>query len=146
MYLVIAASMPEASSFIMDWARQSGVADVDAARPAAAGHAGARQRRLITSLCLFALQSIVLLWGGVMLLSYQLRHGVVRSGARDSARRIAVGSAAQTPVRSMAQAAPHAAASSLAGSSGCSRPYSGANCACSAATATSSCRHWCCRW
>ncbi|MYN46945.1 CPBP family intramembrane metalloprotease [Pseudoduganella sp. FT93W] len=108
MYLVIATSMPEASSFIMDWARASpawlmwtppGLLLQAMQAPGSSA--------LITSLCLFALQSIVLLWGGVILLSYQLRHGVVRSGARESARRIAVGGAAQTPVRSMAQAAPH---------------------------------------
>lgn len=98
MYLVIATSMPAASSFIMDWARASpawllwtppGLLLQAMLAPSSAV--------LIASLCLFALQSIVLLWGGVILLAYQLRHGVVRSGARESSRRIAQTSAALQP-------------------------------------------------
>lgn len=94
MYLVIASSMPNPSSFIMDWVRASpawllwtppGLL-LQAMQAPSSGV-------LIASLCLFAVQSIVLLWGGVILLAYQLRHGVVRSGARESSRRIAHASA-----------------------------------------------------
>lgn len=96
MYLVIATSMPAASSFIMDWVRASpawllwtppGLL-LQAMQAPSTG-------ALIASLCLFALQSIALLWGGVILLAYQLRHGVVRSGARETSRRIAQASAVQ---------------------------------------------------
>jgi len=106
MYLVIATGMPHASSFIMDWMRAS---------PAwllwtppglllQALQAGS-STALLASLCLFALQSIVLLWGGVILLAYQLRHGVVRSGARESARSIAR-TATRQPATGLATAVP----------------------------------------
>lgn len=90
MYLVIATSMPHASSFIMDWARAS-PAWLLWTPPGLLLQAlqASSSAALISSLCLFALQSIALLWGGVILLAFQLRHGVVRSGARESARRIA---------------------------------------------------------
>ncbi|WP_229633468.1 CPBP family intramembrane glutamic endopeptidase [Duganella qianjiadongensis] len=106
MYLVIATGMPHASRFIMDWMRasppwllwtppglllQALQADSSAA--------------LMRSLCLFALQAIALLWGGVILLAFQLRHGVVRSGARESTRRIARAAITQ-PSASMAASLP----------------------------------------
>jgi len=93
MYLLIALGMPAASSFVMDWARASpawllwtppGLL-LQALHALKTGSASA----LAGSLALFSLQSMILLGGGVMLLRYQLRNGVVRSGARDSARRIA---------------------------------------------------------
>ncbi|WP_348699246.1 type II CAAX endopeptidase family protein [Duganella fentianensis] len=94
MYLVIATSMPHPSNFIIDWVRASPAWLLWTPpglllQATQAGSSGA----LIASLCLFALQSIALLWGGVILLAYQLRHGVVRSGARESSRRIAHASA-----------------------------------------------------
>lgn len=114
MYLLIALSMPAASSFVMDWARASpawllwtppGLL-LQALHAIKTGSVGV----LAGSLALFALQSVLLLGGGVRLLRYQLRNGVVSSGARESARRIA----AATPTLSATDAASVSAPRTLA--------------------------------
>ncbi len=125
MYLLIALGMPAASSFVMDWARASpawllwtppGVL-LQVVHAIKTGSVGA----LTLNLALFALQSMLLLGGGVMLLRYQLRNGVVRSGARESARRIAPATPQQTAADTASDSATPATAAtgaeSIAGAS-----------------------------
>lgn len=87
-YFVMALGMPAASGFVLDWAR---------AFPAWAGWTPpglVLQAMQATSLAqaglaiaLLLAQTAVLLWAGVALMHYQLRNGVVNSGARESVRR-----------------------------------------------------------
>ena len=87
-YFVMALGMPNASGFVMDWAR---------AFPAWAGWTppGLVLRAMqapdlggaLHMIAILLLQTAVLMWGGVALMRYQLRDGVVNSGARESVRR-----------------------------------------------------------
>lgn len=87
-YFIMALGMPNASGFVMDWAR---------AFPAWAGWTPpglvlkAMQAPSLTQaaqvIALLLAQGAVMLWAGVALMRYQLRNGVVNSGARESVRR-----------------------------------------------------------
>ncbi|GJI95331.1 hypothetical protein RugamoR57_20490 [Duganella caerulea] len=88
MYFVMALGMPGASGFVLEWAR---------AFPAWAGWTPpglvlqAMQASSLAqaglAIALLLAQTAVLLWAGVALMQYQLRNGVVNSGARESVRR-----------------------------------------------------------
>lgn len=104
-YFVMALGMPHASGFAMEWARTvpswlgwtppglvlKAIQSQDAAQ-------------LAQSVALLLAQAALLMWAGMALLRHQLRHGVVNSGARESARRTTTtGSAATaTPARGVA--------------------------------------------
>jgi membrane protease YdiL (CAAX protease family) len=87
-YFVMALGLPQASSFTMEWARGF---------PAWVGWTPpglALQAIQAQDLAQFALkaglllaQTALLLWAGVALLRFQLRNGVLGSGARESVRR-----------------------------------------------------------
>jgi membrane protease YdiL (CAAX protease family) len=87
-YFVIALGMPAASSFPMEWARGF-PSWMTWTPPGLALKAIQAQSltELAATVALLLAQVGVLLWGGVELLRYQLRHGVVSSGSRESVRR-----------------------------------------------------------
>lgn len=87
-YFVMALGMPQASSFAMEWARGF-PAWVSWTPPGLALQAIQAQdlTQLVSKAGLLLGQAALLLWGGVALLRYQLRNGVVGSGVRESARR-----------------------------------------------------------
>lgn len=87
-YFIMALGMPGASSFVMDLAR--GFPAWTAWTPPgmvlqAMQAPGVGQAVLMTAILL--LETAGLMWAGVTLMRYQLRHGVVNSGARESVRR-----------------------------------------------------------
>ncbi|MCU6500919.1 CPBP family intramembrane metalloprotease [Rugamonas sp. A1-17] len=87
-YFVMALGMPNASGFVMEWAR---------AFPAWAGWTppglvlqaiqASSLAQAGQTIALLLAQTAVLLWAGVALMHYQLRNGVVNSGSRESVRR-----------------------------------------------------------
>ena len=87
-YFVMALGMPQASSFAMEWARGF-PAWVGWTPPGLALQAIQAQDlpQFLSKAGLLLVQAAALLWGGVALLRYQLRNGVVGSGVRESARR-----------------------------------------------------------
>ena len=87
-YFVIALGLPGASGFTMEWARSfpSWVIWTPPGLVLQAIQAQSLTQFAFTVALLLA-QTIVLLWSGVELLRYQLRHGVVSSGQRESVRR-----------------------------------------------------------
>lgn len=87
-YFVMALGMPHASGFAMEWARAF-PAWVGWTPPGLALQAIQAQGlpQLALKAGLLLAQTALLLWGGVALLRYQLRNGVVGSGARESGRR-----------------------------------------------------------
>jgi membrane protease YdiL (CAAX protease family) len=87
-YFVMALGMPQASSFAMEWARGF-PAWASWTPPGLALQAIQAQdlQQLALKAGLLLAQTALLLWGGIALLRYQLRNGVVGSGARASGRR-----------------------------------------------------------
>jgi membrane protease YdiL (CAAX protease family) len=87
-YFVMALGMPQASSFAMEWARGF-PAWVSWTPPGLALQAIQAQdpQQLLLKAGLLLAQAALLLWGGIALLRYQLRNGVVGSSSRESARR-----------------------------------------------------------
>jgi membrane protease YdiL (CAAX protease family) len=87
-YFVMALGMPQASSFAVEWARGF-PAWISWTPPGLALQAIQAQNfaQLIVKAGLLLAQAALLLWAGVALLRYQLRNGVVGSGARESGRR-----------------------------------------------------------
>lgn len=87
-YFVMALGMPQANGFAMDWAREFPawaswtppglILQAIQARSAA---------QLAACIALLLAQTSLLMWAGMALLRHQLRHGVVNSGTRESARR-----------------------------------------------------------
>lgn len=96
-YLVIALGMPGASSFVIDWTRSFPAWGVWL--PPAVLLQLMQAHSLAQGAALAALllaQWAVLLWGGVALMRWQLRHGVVGSGVRESGRKKAAAAASGT--------------------------------------------------
>lgn len=87
-YFVMALGMPNASGFVTDWARAFPAWTVwtppGVVLQAIQASTLAQAREAIA---LLLAQTAVLLWAGVALMRYQLRNGVVNSGARESVRR-----------------------------------------------------------
>jgi membrane protease YdiL (CAAX protease family) len=87
-YFVMALGMPHASSFAMEWARGFpawvGWTPPGLALQAIQAH---DLPQFLAKAGMLLAQATALLWGGVALLRYQLRNGVVGSGVRESARR-----------------------------------------------------------
>jgi len=112
-YFVMALGMPQASGFVMDWAQAFPswmgwtppglVLRAIQARDAA---------QLATHTALLLAETALLLWAGMALLRHQLRHGVVNSGARESARR---GPQSATPRAATSPASASAPARGLRG-------------------------------
>ncbi|RFP22908.1 CPBP family intramembrane metalloprotease [Duganella sp. BJB488] len=87
-YFVMALGMPNASGFVMDWARAfpawtgwtpPGLV-LQAMQASSLAQAG-------QAIALLLAQTAVLLWAGVALMRHQLRNGVVNAGSRESVRR-----------------------------------------------------------
>jgi membrane protease YdiL (CAAX protease family) len=87
-YLVLALGMPGASSFVLDWVRSAPAWGVwlptgvllQLLQARSLAHGAALAALLLAQLAL-------LLWAGVALMRWQLRHGVVGSGVRESGRK-----------------------------------------------------------
>lgn len=101
-YFVMALGMPQASGFAMDWARAfpswacwtpPGLV-VQAIQAQDLSQFIARAALLLAEIAL-------LMWAGMALLRYQLRHGVVNSGSRESARRVPASAASPSPAGGM---------------------------------------------
>jgi membrane protease YdiL (CAAX protease family) len=86
-YFVMALGLPQASGFAMEWARGF-PAWVSWTPPGLALQAIQAQdlAQLLSKAGLLLAQAALLLYGGIALLRYQLRNGVVGSGVRESAR------------------------------------------------------------
>ncbi|WP_432381902.1 CPBP family intramembrane glutamic endopeptidase [Duganella sp. P38] len=102
-YFVMALGMPAANGFAMDWARAF-PSWVSWLPPGLVLQAiQARDLAQLAGLAaLLAAQTALLMWAGMALLRHQLRHGVVNSGARESARK-------RTATREVAEGRPSAA-------------------------------------
>jgi membrane protease YdiL (CAAX protease family) len=87
-YFVMALGMPQASSFPMEWARgfPSWVSWTPPGLLLQLIQAQGPGQLLVKTALLLA-QTALILWGGIALLRYQLRNGVVNSGARESVKR-----------------------------------------------------------
>jgi membrane protease YdiL (CAAX protease family) len=96
-YFVMALGMPQASSFAMEWARGF-PAWVSWTPPGLVLQTIQAQDlgQLALKAALLLVQTALLLWGGIALLRYQLRNGVVGSSSRESGRRQRTVSAAAT--------------------------------------------------
>lgn len=99
-YLVLALGMPGASSFVLDWVRNAPAWSVwlppgvllQVLQARSLAHGAAMAALLLAQLAL-------LLWGGVALMRWQLRHGVVGSGVRESGRKKVTEVAARAPAQ-----------------------------------------------
>ncbi|NYE63620.1 hypothetical protein FHW58_004851 [Duganella sp. 1224] len=93
-YFVMALGMPQASGFAMEWARAF-PAWVGWLPPGLVLRAIQAQdaAQLVQNVALLLAQGALLMWAGMALLRHQLRHGVVNSGARESARGAAAAAA-----------------------------------------------------
>jgi membrane protease YdiL (CAAX protease family) len=87
-YFVMALGMPQANGFIMEWARNfpSWVSWTPPGLVLKTIQAHDLTQFAAYAALLLA-QIGLLMWGGMALLRHQLRHGVVNSGSRESARR-----------------------------------------------------------
>nr|WP_315248712.1 type II CAAX endopeptidase family protein [uncultured Duganella sp.] len=104
-YFVMALGMPAANGFAMNWAR--GFPSWGSWTPPGLLLQAIQSRdpaHLAMLAALLLAQVVLLMWAGMALLRHQLRHGVVNSGARESARK-----PAKPPV-AIAAGATHAAA------------------------------------
>ncbi|WP_343730101.1 type II CAAX endopeptidase family protein [Duganella sp.] len=88
-YFVMALGMPQANGFAMDWARAF-PGWVSWTPPGLILQAIQAQdgAQLAARVALLLAQTALLMWAGMALLRHQLRHGVVNSGQRESARRV----------------------------------------------------------
>ncbi len=88
-YFVMALGMPHASSFAMEWARAfpswTGWLPPGLVLQAIQAQDAVQ---LAQRIALLLAEIALLMWAGMALLRHQLRHGVVNSGARESARRV----------------------------------------------------------
>lgn len=115
-YFVMALGMPAANGFAMNWAREFPswgswtppglvLQAIQSREPA----------QLLMLATLLLAQVALLMWGGMALLRHQLRHGVVNSGARESARKPAQPLAATAAGMASAQAPARGVLACLAG-------------------------------
>ena len=96
-YFVMALGMPQANGFVMEWARgfPAWVSWLPPGQVLQAIQAHGLGELAMHSALLLA-EIVVMVWAGMQLLRYQLRHGVVNSGARESVRRKQVVNAANS--------------------------------------------------
>ncbi|WP_229258313.1 CPBP family intramembrane glutamic endopeptidase [Duganella rivi] len=88
-YFVMALGMPQANGFVMEWARSfPGWASWTPPGIVLKAIQAQSLSQFAAYAALLLAQTGLLLWGGMALLRYQLRHGVVNSGARESVRRV----------------------------------------------------------
>jgi membrane protease YdiL (CAAX protease family) len=94
-YFVMALGMPQANGFAMEWARGF-PSWVSWTPPGLVLQAmqSSNPAEFASPAALLLAQIALLMWAGMALLRHQLRHGVVNSGARESARRVPQASAA----------------------------------------------------